>query len=439
MTDRDVALARLSQLPEVADTPGVDLRESIKVFQSILRDLGDDDSSTWHRVLEERLQRLEQLQVDRRADAIRLLTRLNGLDPYKNPKLLIQYVQLLLDPKGRTRWTSNAEKARHDQEQYRRVAEEELKRDALRSLFFGDVLPKHLPNEENAFVFDFNDPETLRNFDHGFGVLRPAGPRGSTTPRDPTGNLELDLLPGVRGFLRDRPLVLRNPFDPAKRMAIELTLFPQRGPALLVFDLDGVQQAICSMDPSVWKRRFAPDAPTLEDEERLPDFDFYGMGRGVAFHEGPDFGPEFPYGNWDWAAEGQGRNFAKLRDRGYVKSQGGRLFAFDPGRPSYRIRVERWGATMRFFVDGKLILERKKPSWASRGRASPTDPHIRNGSGRLQILTWTPVAIDDLEFIGTPTQRWKEWRQSVMAEAARTKAAEEEASKDAGSKAEGPK
>ena len=422
VAERDLVLVGLAELPEVGDEPGVDLRGRVETYRTALRALEAQDLTAWRHVAGELLHGLADVHQRRCDDANRLLTRLIRLDPFDNPKLLIQYADLLLDPAGRVRYTPEAEKAKNELEQRVALAREELAKDELRRLFYGDIKPKHLPGDEKELLFDFDDEAQLENFERGFAALEAAGASGTTTPRDVEGNLQLLLLPGVDGFLRDRPLSIWNPFDPAQRMAIEFTLHPLRAPALLAFDLDGVQVAICSLDPNVWKRRFRRDAPRLDDETELPEFDFYGMGRGVAFHEGVHFGENFPLGNWDWAVEGQGRNFLRLKDLGYVESQAGGLFAFDPGKKSMRVRVERWGGKVGLWIDGRLVIERERTSWASRGESSPTNERVRNGSGRLQILTWTPIVLDDLRFVGTLTERWKERRKREMQQTGRAEA-----------------
>lgn len=417
VAERDVRLTEIADLPPARDEPGKDLRVWLKAYREVQAHLAEMDVPAWRDFLAEQVRILDDAQFLRCQKASEYITLLTAKDvnPAKQPKRILAWTDLLLDPHGRLLYTPQVEERRALLEKNAAVAGLELKNNKLRQLFHGDVTPTQLPKGEVRFHFSFDDEPQLLNFPRGLGAWEPAGVLGTTTPRTRSANAQLRLLPDVRGFLRDRPLSLMDPFDPNRRIVLEVTIHPLRAPALLGFDLDGVQVAICSMDPNVWKRRFPPGTPLLQDEKTLPEFDFYGLGRGVAFHEGPSFGESFPLGNWDWAATGQGRNFAHLKDLGYLHKHGGALFGFDPGRKSFKVRVERVRDVVTLLVDGQEILRRQKTSWAERGGHSPSNPRVRNGSGRLQILTWTQLVIDDLRITGTPTEAWMEARRRAMA------------------------
>jgi hypothetical protein len=87
--------------------------------------------------------------------------------------------------------------------------------------------------------------------------------------------------------------------------------------------------------------------------------------------------------------------------------QAGRLFAFPPeaqvaGRTAYRVRVHRERGTITLSVNGKVVASETRTEWARFG----TGAGMVNGTGAVQILTWTPLAIDDLTLTGMVKSRW---------------------------------
>ena len=70
--------------------------------------------------------------------------------------------------------------------------------------------------------------------------------------------------------------------------------------------------------------------------------------------------------------------------------------------------------------DGELVIERENHRWTTVGAHSELDRKVRNGSGRIQVLTWTPMVIDDLVLRGTIREGWKTARRKAM-EAASSK------------------
>ena len=423
------AILTIAELPPPVDKPGVDLRPVLRAYRALQDRFGEQPPGPqWRRLVGELALRLEGWQGEREDEARRAIQFVKDLFYDDDWKGLIELVDKLLDPQGKLRWTQAVEDVIDDMIDKRRWAREALDKDELRRLFAGDVKPTELAPDpdgrrQTQVRFDFDDVKQLENFEHGFARWMRSGPPVTTGAHSDRLGGRLDLLPGVKGFLRDRPLVLRSMFDPARPISLEVKANLLRGSAMLAFDLDGVQVAICSFDPNFWKRRFLVDAPRLPDEEALPEFDFYGMGRGIAFHHGPHFGHSFPFGSWDWAVAGQGRNFVKLKERATIRKAGGRLFAFEPGSTTVTIRIERDRNFLRLIVGGTTVYEGENHHWSKVGATSEIDPGIRNGSGRIQILTWTPMQIDDLVLTGTLREGWKAARRKALAAAA---------SKDAG-------
>ncbi|MDF1701220.1 MAG: serine/threonine-protein kinase [Planctomycetota bacterium] len=426
------AILAAAALTAPEDRPGLDLRPLVQSYRALQDRFGPvSPGPQWRRLIGELVLRLEAAQRSREDEAQRAVSYIRTeLFGDKSWKGLVELAGKLLDPKGRLRYTRAVENVADDLRDKRRWAWEALDKDELRRMLAGDVKPKELPGGATELLFDFDDRKQLENFPRGFGRWERAG--AVVTPGEEGGG-QLYLLPGVRGLVRDRPLVLRSMFDPAAPLSMEVRINILRGSSLIAFDLDGVQVAICSFDPNLWKRRFREGAPRLDGQDTLPEFDFHGMGRGVAFHMGPSFGPSFPYGNWDWAVTGQGRNFAKLKERSYLQAAGGRLFAFEPGAASAKVRVERDRNFVRLFVDDKLVIERENHEFTTRGLTSEVArKKIRHGSGLLQLLTWSPLIIDDLTVRGTIREGWKRARREALAaEAAKAKAAEKAAAKDA--------
>ena len=119
--------------------------------------------------------------------------------------------------------------------------------------------------------------------------------------------------------------------------------------------------------------------------------------------------------NWDWSPLGQGRNFERWREPTYLARRRDKLFAFEPGR-QYQLRILREPGKLSLWVGDDLIVQRVNSQWITRGGRSEIDPKVRNGSGRIQILTWTPLAIDDLMLEGRVMKRWRQTREREMQE-----------------------
>ena len=76
-------------------------------------------------------------------------------------------------------------------------------------------------------------------------------------------------------------------------------------------------------------------------------------------------------------------------------------------------------------VDGELVVQKREAAWAERGRNRKPGGDFRNGSGMLQILTLTPLAIENLELEGRVSDTWRAERKRILE--ARAKAARDEA------------
>jgi hypothetical protein len=119
-----------------------------------------------------------------------------------------------------------------------------------------------------------------------------------------------------------------------------------------------------------------------------------------------------PSGAWDWKPDSDARHhedWAKARD---AEAQGKKpglpkhLFHFEADRV-YHVKVVRSGGRLTLHVDDVEILSEEKPAWADRGKTSDRSKTVRNGTGRIQILTWTPQAIDNLTLSGVILGRYR--------------------------------
>jgi len=402
------AFIDLALLSPATDVPGRDLRVLVRAYRRAAQLFATPDTQPWRELVEERTARLERFQRSREDQATRLKVGIQHASAGEKYNLVRERYALLADAKGRLRDTEVFDANAADLGKLDAQAHEELKRRDLLSLFEGGVDVRELEGGRHRIQFDFDDLVQLRNFDRGFAEARPT--HHTVTPREDARSRELFLLPGVRGVLRDRPLSLRSMFDPNEELILEFRLRAPRASSILAIDMDGVQIAIASADPNWWRRRFPPGVPLLDDEEEAPAFDFYGFGRGIAFHEGKDFGSAFPHGNWNWSRLSSGRNFERWKSPSYLQDHRAELFAFEPAE-TYVVRVERLRSRMRLFVNDELIVERTRSSWADRGGHSDSNKRVRQGSGRIQILTWTPLVIDDLVLEGKVSERWKRHRR----------------------------
>jgi hypothetical protein len=417
-----LAVVDLMLLPPVRDEPGVDLREVAAAYVRVLQAFERiEGSEAWTGVVRALSGELDELQQARETLADAHMHRGEIFVTRGKYVAGLEFLDLLSTPKGKLRYTrvfdanraGLEDRARHCREQ---LAQQEL----LRMLPGADV--EELPGGRHRFTFDLDDPSQLPNFERGYGELVPT-PGAAITPIGHTPQ-RLLLLKDAQGLVRDRPFSILSMFDPHEPIVVEFRLDTLRGSFLVAFDVDGVQLAVCSADPNHWKWRLDPSAPLLDGEESLPEFDWYGRGRGIAFHEGPDFGASFPLGSWRWPVQGQGRHFERWKDKPWVDKRRTELFAFEPGT-RYAVRIVRNRGELSLSVDGELVVQRHETSWEQKGAESEIDPKVRNGSGRIQILTWTPMAIDDLRLEGRVREGWRARQKERLTAQDRAARAEE--------------
>jgi len=420
-------LVDLAVLAPVHDDPGQDLRKRLGAYRAVLARFEKlDPQGAWTAVTRRlvadlgRIQRQREKHADTAATSINILfNKPGGVPEYKR---VLELWERISDSEGRLRYTAAYESQRKDLAKTAKACRDVIDQQELLQLFHGGVDIEERPGDRQRITFDFDDAPQMDNFTRCFGELVPTG--GPITPV--ARGYRLMLLKGVQGLLFDRPLALYNMFDTGQKISVEFTIDTRdrRGASILAIDIDGVQIAVSSLDPNYWRWRFPRDIPLVEGEAAPPQFDFYGRGRGVAFHEGREFGRSFPLGNWTWDKLSDAADFEKWKDRSYIKKHRAKLFAFAPGQ-TYRVRIERERDTMRLIVDDELIVQKKMASWGYRGKHATG---FRNGSGMIQILTLTPLAIDNLVFEGHVTDRWRAQRKREIKarDAAREKAGERE-------------
>ena len=72
------------------------------------------------------------------------------------------------------------------------------------------------------------------------------------------------------------------------------------------------------------------------------------------------------------------------------------------------MKVVRSGGRLTLSVNDREVLSSpERPDWAARGQRSDRDKSIHGGTGLIQILTWTPQALDNLEVSGVVLERFK--------------------------------
>ena len=54
-----------------------------------------------------------------------------------------------------------------------------------------------------------------------------------------------------------------------------------------------------------------------------------------------------------------------------------------------------------------MIDSREEAGWARIGKKSDQQKRVSGGTGLIQILTWTPQAIDNLKLSGVVLERWR--------------------------------
>ena len=412
-------LVDLALLPPATDEPGKDLRVRLAAYRKVLSALEAlEPDGGWTKLTRNREQDLEGHQGLRERNADDAATNINWLFNKKGGpeyKRVLDFWERLSDPEGRLRYTDAFESKRADLAKTAKLCKEAIEQQELLALFYGGVdveeFDQGTAGKRHRITFDFDDPPQMRNFHRAFGELEPTG--GAITPV--ARGYRLTLLKGVQGLLLDRPLSLVNMMDTSRKIRVEFTIDTARGrgSSLLAIDIDGVQICISSLDPNYWRWKFPIDTPLLDDEEQLPEYDFEGRGRGIAFHHGKDFGRSFPLGNWTWDKLSDASNFEKWKDRSYLLKHQDKLFAFEPGQ-IYRVRVERERDVLRLVVDDKLIVQKRNIRWGHTGKHLEAGDGFRNGSGMIQILSTTPLSIDDLVIEGTVTKNWREMRRIEM-------------------------
>ncbi|MEZ6007915.1 MAG: protein kinase [Planctomycetota bacterium] len=416
------AYARLSALGPIQDAPGVDLRPSVAAHESADRafDALGEDGGLWARFVRARrdlvvaAQRArEQRAAQAEADASTYLEEERYVEAQEE-------LERLRDPSDRLRWTRTYDERRARVDELLMKTREGLERDGLRALVPGARVAAD-GKDVVEFRLDLDTPEVQkRNFLHGLGeFVREGGNEGVITPGVGTDPYALLLLAGAEAPIYDRPLSFAQMFDPALPFEIQLTLHTRAGAPLIAFDMDGPKLAVVSADPRAAGLRLPGDIPPLERETRSspPEWNIYGLGRGVGFQTTPltTFGSSWLEG-WTWpeyaAAANEGRWTQLGREE--MASPDRRLFAFEPGR-SYRVRVVRQLDRLELYVDGRIVATHREPRWAELGTRSDRDRGMRHGTGRISLLTWTPVLVDDIVLRGVVQQGWRAEREAALA------------------------
>jgi hypothetical protein len=276
----------------------------------------------------------------------------------------------------------------------------ELKVETLEILWPGVRMARHAGAPPGVLdvdlTLDFDRPVQRELFLAGWGRFVPAAQgKAVLTPAASASGLSFRMNADGEGeVVRDRPLVLECPFDPAAEMSLSFWIWPET-PVFLGIDLDGVQAGILSADPRTYP--FPPDVPMLPGERSAPAFEVYGRGRGVVLRSAPDWGdPE----RWGWDDGNQGRHFVPPEvDRPRRREQlDRRWFAFEARERPYHVRVVR-------VPDKGARLEIDDREVASEATAAFRAPRP---SGRIRILTYTPCVIDDLVMSGRIDAAWFE-------------------------------
>jgi len=284
------------------------------------------------------------------------------------------------------------------------------KKDAelLTKLLVGVTIPRKETRPDGGIdvdlLFTFDMQEQLENFTGGWARLVGSNAGTVVTPGTVDPDLSLLLHPGSDGEVtKDRPFVLPTCLDPAFEMAVQFTLAGNGGvPLFLGIDLDGVQVGILSADPQ--RHPFPPDVPRLDgDGTSPPKFDVYGRGRGVIFRAERDFGDP---ARWAWPDGNQGRHFVppEISKKGRKERLDLEWFAFENRDQPYRIKFTR-------HPDGRVRLEINGQEVAS---ASGETFRSARPDGKIQILTFTPCLIDDLQLTGRISASWLTRRKSTL-------------------------
>ena len=122
---------------------------------------------------------------------------------------------------------------------------------------------------------------------------------------------------------------------------------------------------------------------------------------------------------WSWPELSAAVNQDKWRDMGEdgLARPKTRLFMLQPGR-TYRLRFERnWDRVRVFHVvrgEARLVAEWQEDHWRGMGTFSDRRPTMRRGTGLLQLLTWTPLIVEELRIGGVLQRRWRSDREQAL-------------------------
>jgi len=280
--------------------------------------------------------------------------------------------------------------------------------ESLKRLLVGVDIPRNEPRPDGGIdvdlLFTFDMHEQLENFTGGWARLVGSNAGTVVTPGTVDADLSLLLHPGSDGEVtKDRPLVLPTCFDPAFEMSMQFTLAGNGGvPLFLGIDLDGVQVGILSADPQ--RHPFPPDVPRLDgDGTAPPRYDVYGRGRGVIFRAEKDFGDP---ARWAWPDGNQGRHFVppEISKKGRKEKLDQEWFAFENRDKDYRVKFTRHPVSgVRLEINGQEVASASGEPFRS---ARP--------DGKIQLLTFTPCRIDDLQLTGRISASWLARRKSAL-------------------------
>jgi hypothetical protein len=321
--------------------------------------------------------------------------------------------------------THAAKAAQPEIEREKSAVEAGLVKREIEGLFPGSRVTHRQGNERDVdLAFDLNTPTQGVNLVSGLARFVPLSDDGTVTPGAGSSNWVLRLLPDDEGRLvKDRPLAFENPFEAASEVSIAFQLH-LRGhtPFFLGVDVGGVQVGVLSADPEL-AEKFGPGAIPppllLPSKSRVPaEFDFYGRGRGVAFHvtevrpRGPGLVGFGDPARWKWDEGHQGRHFVgrerEARERDPKSPMLHRWFAFERRDRPYRVHVSRGEASgepyVRLAVDNQEVLRESDPKF----RAAPS-------TGLLQILTYTTCEIDDVLLSGRVDAGWLKRKEAERA------------------------
>jgi hypothetical protein len=379
-------------------------------------------TSSWDEVATHWGRLVDSEQEDRERDAVRAF---RNIEKHHHSGFFLQVVELgelYLDPDGRIWFTRTRIKNEARVRKLLAHARKEIERNEMQQWLRG-VRVKPLDEPRAELTFDFNVQEVAERFLFGYFQFvdqpRARSMAPAITPRersdDAVREQRLRLLPEVKGLKRGWPLGLENIFETSEEISVEFDLFTLAdGCFLLGVDIDGVQLVVWSADPN-WYRD-AWKLPEALRTDPTQDLIWYGRGRGVATHMGPGFG-NIPGTGWEFHDHQSGKYYPKWAGKQRELETGDR-FAFRRGR-NYRVRVVRKLDEIRLlqaplddwqtqgagaFIE---VFRQKDPRWSKVGKDSERQLMSR-GSGRIQILSWNTVEIDNLVLAGHVRPSWRE-------------------------------